>query len=135
MASAALAAVYAVQNRRAHMHPGDPLKKLTALAVPLLPLLVTACAQFQNPDAGDPVVEQQTQRPAGDVIACIEQEAAKHNASYTTSAIPQGTMLEFADSNVIKVRRDNGATIYRYYAGKRHANNLWIEGASKTCAP
>ncbi|WP_118180311.1 hypothetical protein [Paraburkholderia phosphatilytica] len=110
-------------------------KSTAALAVSVLPVLLAACAQFQNPDAGDPVVEQQTQRPAGDVIACVEQEAAKHHASYTTSAIPQGTMLEFADSNVIKVRSDNGATLYRYYAGKRHANNLWIEGASKVCAP
>jgi len=44
-------------------------------------------------------------------------------------------MLDFGDSNVIKVRSDNGATTYRFYAGKRHVNNLWIETAAKTCAP
>jgi hypothetical protein len=44
-------------------------------------------------------------------------------------------MLDFGDSNIVKVRSDNGATQYRFYAGKRHVSNMWIEGASKTCAP
>ena len=44
-------------------------------------------------------------------------------------------MLDFGDSNIVKVRADNGATTYRFYAGKRHVSNLWIEAAGKTCAP
>ncbi len=44
-------------------------------------------------------------------------------------------MLEFGDSNVIKVRFDNGETSYRFYPGERHVSNLWLEGASKKCAP
>ncbi|WP_233884342.1 hypothetical protein [Paraburkholderia flagellata] len=107
------------------------------LAVPLaLSLTLGACAWFQSdPDAGQPVIDSTTNRSVRDVISCLTVEAQRHGASFTTSPLPQGQMLEFGDSNVIKVRTDNGATTYRYYAGKRHASNLWIEGASKTCAP
>ena len=55
--------------------------------------------------------------------------------TYKKTSIPQGVMLEFGDSNVVKVRFDNGETTYRFYPGQRHASNLWIEGASKKCAP
>jgi hypothetical protein len=100
-----------------------------------IPFLLAACAQFQNPDAGEPVSDHPTQRSVNDVVECLTQEAAKYDASFKTTAIPQGSMLDFGDSNIVKVRSDNGATQYRFYAGKRHASNLWIEGASKTCAP
>ena len=107
------------------------------LAVPLaFSLTLGACAWFQsNPDAGQPVIDSTTKRSVQDVISCLTVEASRHGASFTSSPLPQGQMLEFGDSNVIKVRSDNGATTYRFYAGKRHASNLWIEGASKTCAP
>jgi hypothetical protein len=100
-----------------------------------VPLILSACASFQNPDAGEPVIDGNTQRPVGDVTACMTQEAAKHNATFKTTPLPEGQMLDFGDSNVVKIRADNGATTYRFYAGKRHADNLWIEGASKICAP
>ena len=100
-----------------------------------VPLLLSACAYFQNPDSGEPVVDGNTQRPVNDVVACMTQEAAKHNATFKTTPLPEGQMLDFGDSNVVKIRADNGATTYRFYAGKRHVDNLWIEGASKTCAP
>ncbi|MCC8396050.1 hypothetical protein LJ656_26025 [Paraburkholderia sp. MMS20-SJTR3] len=101
-----------------------------------LPLLLSACAYFQkNPDAGEPVTDTTTQRSVDDVVACLTQLANKHNASFKSTAIPQGQMLDFGDSNVIKVRSDAGATTYRFYAGKRHVSNLWIEAAAKTCAP
>jgi hypothetical protein len=74
-----------------------------------VPLLFSACAYFQNPDSGEPVIDGNTQRPVNDVVACMTQEAAKHHATFKTT--------------------------HRFYAGKRHADNLWIEGASKTCAP
>jgi hypothetical protein len=99
------------------------------------PLLFGACASLQNPDAGEPVIDGSTQRPVHDVLACMTQEAAKHNASFKTTPLPEGQMLDFGDSNIVKVRADNGATTYRFYAGKRHVDNLWIEGASKICAP
>lgn len=107
------------------------------LAVPLaLSLTLGACAWFQsNPDAGQPVIDSTTNRSVQDVVSCLTVEAQRHKASFTTSALPQGQMLEFADDNVIKIRHDNGTTEYRYYAGKRHASNMWIEGSSKTCAP
>ena len=101
-----------------------------------VPLLVSACAYFQkNPDAGEPVTDTTTQRSVNDVVACLTQLASNHDAAFKSTSIPQGQMLDFGDSNVIKVRSDNGATTYRFYAGKRHANNLWIESAAKTCAP
>lgn len=107
------------------------------LAVALsIPLLVSACAYFQkNPDAGQPVDDSTTKRSVDDVVACMTQLATSHNASFKSTAIPQGQMLDFGDSNIVKVRSDNGATTYRFYAGKRHVGNLWIEAASKTCAP
>jgi hypothetical protein len=106
----------------------------------VLPLAFTlalgACAWFQrNPDAGQPVIDTTTNRSVDDVVECLTVEANRHNVSFRTTALPQGQMLDFGDSNVIKVRADYGKTTYRFYAGKRHASNLWIEGASKTCAP
>ena len=101
-----------------------------------VPLLLSAGAHFQqNPDAGEPVTDTTTQRSVNDVVACLTQVASNHDAAFKSTSIPQGQMLDFGDSNVIKVRSDNGATTYRFYAGKRHANNLWIESAAKTCAP
>jgi hypothetical protein len=107
------------------------------LALPLaLSFMLGGCAWFQsNPDSGQPVVDTTTNRSVQDVVSCLTVEATHHGASFSTVPLPQGQMLEFGDSNVIKVRADNGATTYRYYAGKRHASNLWIEAASKTCAP
>jgi hypothetical protein len=92
-----------------------------------VPLFLSACAYFQNPDSGEPVIDG--------VVACMTQEAAKHNATFKTTPLPEGQMLDFGDSNVVKIRADNGATTYRFYAGKRHVDNMWIEGASKICAP
>ncbi|PXW22561.1 hypothetical protein [Paraburkholderia caballeronis] len=105
-----------------------------------LPLLITltlsACAYFQkDPDAGDPVVDKTTARSVHDVIECLTVEASKRGASFRTTPLPQGSMLDFGDSNVIKVRADNGGTTYRFYAGKRHVSNLWLENADKSCAP
>jgi pectin methylesterase-like acyl-CoA thioesterase len=113
--------------------PWRPMKQF-ALALSF-PLLLAACSSMQNPDAGEPVIDGSTQRPVGDVVACMTQEAAKHNASFKTTPLPEGQMLDFGDSNVVKIRADNGATTYRFYAGQRHVSNLWIEGASKICAP
>ncbi|MFP6561509.1 hypothetical protein WJ542_24850 [Paraburkholderia sp. B3] len=107
------------------------------LVLPLaLSLALGACAWFQsNPDSGQPVIDTTTNRSVQDVIACLTVEASRHGASFQTTPLPEGQMLDFGDSNVIKIRADNGATTYRFYAGKRHASNLWIEAASKTCAP
>jgi hypothetical protein len=113
----------------------DPFKASLCAAL-LVPFALSACAQFQsNPDAGDPENDTMTQRPVADVVQCLEQEAQKHDTKVSTSPIPQGTMLDFGDSNIVKVRTDNGGTTYRYYAGTRHLSNMWIEAASKTCAP
>ncbi|GAB2893930.1 hypothetical protein GCM10027093_31820 [Paraburkholderia jirisanensis] len=99
-------------------------------------LALSACAQFQsNPDAGDPMKDTMTKRPVDDVVQCMKQEAQKHNTSFKATPIPQGTMLDFGDSNIVKVREDNGGTTYRFYAGQRHMSNMWIEAASQTCAP
>ncbi|WJF92052.1 hypothetical protein QS306_14915 [Paraburkholderia bonniea] len=101
-----------------------------------LPLLLNGCAWLQkNPDSGEPMADITTQRAVDEVLACLTEEAGKHHASFKTTAIPQGSMLDFGDSNVVKVRRDNDVTTYRFYAGKRHVGNLWLENASKTCAP
>jgi hypothetical protein len=109
------------------------MKKLIgALA---LPLLLNACAQFHNPDAGQPEVETAPNKSVDSIVQCLTDEAAKHDAKYTKTAIPQGTMLEFGESNVVKVRFDNGETSYRFYPGERHMSNMWLEGASKKCAP
>ncbi|AET91340.1 MULTISPECIES: hypothetical protein [Caballeronia] len=110
------------------------MKKLAAALA--LPVLFAACAQFHNEDAGQPEVEKSsTQNKVNGIVQCIADEARKHDAKYQQTAIPQGVMLEFGDSNVIKVRYDNGETTYRFYPGKRHPSNLWIEGAGKKCAP
>ncbi|MFC0401132.1 hypothetical protein [Paraburkholderia rhizosphaerae] len=112
----------------------NPLQ--ASLSVVVIACALSACAQFQsNPDAGDPENDTITQRPVADVVQCLEQEARKHDTHFTTSPIPQGTMLDFGDSNIVKVRTDTGGTTYRFYAGKRHMSNMWIEAASKTCAP
>ncbi|WP_028229130.1 hypothetical protein [Paraburkholderia ferrariae] len=101
-----------------------------------LSLTLGACAWFQsNPDSGQPVIDTTTNRSVQDVISCLTVEATRHGASFSTTPLPQGQMLNFGDSNVIKIRADNGTTTYRFYAGKRHTSNLWIEGASKICAP
>jgi hypothetical protein len=109
------------------------------LAVTLsIPFLFAACAQYQashNPDAGDPMKDNMTNRPVNDVIQCMTQAAAKHDTPVKTTPIPQGQMLDFGESNIVKIRADNGATTFRYYAGKRNTSNLWIESASKECAP
>ena len=100
-----------------------------------VPLLLSACAYFQkNPDAGEPVTDTTTQRSVNDVVACLTQVATSHNAAFKSTQIPQGQMLDFGDSNIVKVRSDNGGTTYRFYAGKRHMSNLWLESAGKTCA-
>lgn len=110
--------------------------KASFCATLLIPFALSACAQLQsNPDAGDPENDTITRRPVADVVQCLEQEARKHDTNVSTSPIPQGTMLDFGDSNIVKVRSDNGGTTYRYYAGKRHMSNMWIEAANKTCAP
>ena len=103
-----------------------------------IPLFLGACAEYQashNPDAGDPMKDNMTQRSVSDVIQCMTQEASKHDAPMKATPIPQGQMLDFGESNIVKVRSDNGGTTYRFYAGKRGASNMWIEAASKTCAP
>jgi hypothetical protein len=108
-------------------------KFLAALA---LPLLVAACGRFHNADAGQPEVDTaSTDNRVNAIVQCIAEQAKKHDTQYKQTAIPQGVMLEFGDSNVIKVRYDNGETTYRFYPGERHASNLWIEGAGKKCAP
>jgi hypothetical protein len=44
-------------------------------------------------------------------------------------------MLDFGDSNIVKIRTDDdGSTSFRFYPGKRHPGNLWIEGAARQCA-
>lgn len=106
-------------------------------AVPLFATLaLSACAYFQsNPDAGQPAVERTTARSVHDVIECLTAVASQHGEAFRTSALPQGTMVDFGDSNVVKIRSDNGKTDWRFYAGKRHASNLWIENAGAVCAP
>lgn len=109
--------------------------KKSALVLALT-LTLGACAWFHsNPDSGQPVIDTSTNRSVHDVIECLTVEASRHRVSFRTTSLPQGEMLDFGDSNVIKVRADNGATTYRFYAGKRHVGNLWIEAASKRCAP
>jgi hypothetical protein len=106
-------------------------------AVPLfITLTLSACAYFQNdPDAGNPAVDKTTSRSVNDVIQCLTVQASMHNTSFQTTALPQGSMLDFGESNVIKVREDNGTTTYRFYAGKHHVSNLWLYNVDKTCAP
>jgi hypothetical protein len=112
----------------------DSMKKIIgALALPLV--LLQSCAQFHNPDVGQPEVETATNQSVASIVQCLTDEAKKHDAQFKSTPIPQGTMLEFGDSNVIKVRFDNGETQYRFYPGQRHVGNLWLEGASKKCAP
>ena len=110
------------------------MKKLAvALA---LPVLLAACGRFHNGDAGQPEVDTtSTENKVTSIVQCITDEAKKHNTPVRQTAIPQGAMLEFGESNVVKVRYDNGETTYRYYPGERHPSNLWIEGAGKKCVP
>jgi hypothetical protein len=113
---------------------GKTMKTLAAALA--LPVLFAACAQFHNEDAGQPEVEKSsTENKVNGIVQCITDEAKKHDAKYQQTSIPQGVMLEFGDSNVVKVRYDNGETTYRFYPGQRHPSNLWIEGAGKKCAP
>jgi hypothetical protein len=100
-----------------------------------LSVLVAACASLHNPDAGDPEVAHATSRSVQDVIACMTDNARKHDAPIKSMPLPQGITLDFGDSNIVKVRSDEGQTYYRFYPGKRHVSNLWIEAAGKTCAP
>ncbi|KMY85973.1 hypothetical protein BUMB_01863 [Candidatus Paraburkholderia calva] len=110
------------------------MKKLVAALA--LPLLIVACGCFHNEDAGHPKVNTaSTQNNVTSIVQYLTDEAKKHNTPYTQTPIPQGAMLEFGNSNVVKVRFDNGETTYRFYPGGRHASNLWIEGAGKKCAP
>ncbi|WP_158933735.1 hypothetical protein [Burkholderia sp. S171] len=111
------------------------MKKIAcALALPLF-LLQACVTQYHNADTGQPEVETAPNASVASIVQCLTDEAKKHNATYKQTPIPQGTMLEFGDLNVIKVRFDNGETSYRFYPGERHVSNLWLEGASKKCAP
>jgi hypothetical protein len=113
---------------------GIAMKKLVAALA--LPLLITACGRFHNEDAGQPEVDTaSTENKVTSIVQCLTDEAKKRGTPYKQTAIPQGAMLEFGDSNVVKVRYDNGETTYRFYPGERHPSNLWIEGAGKKCAP
>ena len=98
-------------------------------------LLIAACASMHNPDVGEPEVAHATPRPVNDVITCMTENARKHDAQIKATSIPQGAMLDFGDSNIVKVRTNEGQTYYRFYPGQRHVSNLWIEAAGKTCAP
>ena len=111
------------------------MKRTIYAAAAGLAVLVAGCAQFKNPDMGEPEVDHVTSSPVSDVIGCLMDSAKKHDSPVKTSPIPQGSMLDFGDSNIVKVRTNNGQTTYRFYPGKRHVSTLWIEGASKTCAP
>lgn len=112
------------------------MKRLTLAAAVSIPMLVAGCSLFQsNPDSGEPEIDHTTSRSVNDVVECLTQDAIQHGVSFKSTPIPQGTMLEFGNSNVVKVRDDNGQTSYRFYPGERHMSNLWLEGASKTCAP
>jgi hypothetical protein len=97
---------------------------------------LSACTLFEhNPDAGEPEKVNATTRSTQDVIACMTDAANKSGTPFKASPIPQGQMLDFGDSNIVKIRtEDDGRTSYRFYPGKRHADNLWIEGAGKICA-
>jgi hypothetical protein len=117
---------------RSNQRRGTMKKLLGALA---LPLLLNACAQFHNADAGQPEVEKASSNSVDSIVQCMTDEAQKHDAAFKKTPIPQGVMMEFGDSNVVKIRFDNGETSYRYYPGQRHTSNLWIEGASKKCSP
>jgi hypothetical protein len=103
--------------------------------VAALGLILGACAQFSNPDEGAPTVERNTSATAAQVIDCMQENAKKHDTPVRRTALPQGGMLDFGDSNIVKVRTDNGQTLYRYYPGKRHLNTMWIEQAGRECAP
>ncbi|CBW76521.1 unnamed protein product (plasmid) [Mycetohabitans rhizoxinica HKI 454] len=97
---------------------------------------LSGCMLMQyNPDAGEPEKVASTGRSTQDVIACMTDVARRHHASFRTSPIPQGQMLDFGDSNIVKIRTDDdGSTSFRFYPGKRHPGNLWIEGAARQCA-
>lgn len=97
---------------------------------------LSGCLLMQhNPDAGEPEKIGATNRSAQEVIACMIDAANRRHASFRASSIPQGQMLDFGDSNIVKIRTDDdGSTNFRFYPGKRHSNNLWIEGAARQCA-
>lgn len=99
-------------------------------------LALSGCMLMQhNPDAGEPEKVALTGRSTEDVIACMTEAASRHHASFRASPIPQGQMLDFGDSNIVKIRTDDdGSTSFRFYPGKRHPGNLWIEGAARQCA-
>jgi hypothetical protein len=97
--------------------------------------VLAACAVFDNPDSGEPAKEIASDRATADVIACMKGAAEKHGTPYEITSIPQGEMLDFGDSNIVKIRtQEDGRVSYRFYPGQRHTNTLWIEGAGRTCA-
>ncbi len=85
------------------------MKKLAvALA---LSVLLAACGRFHNADAGQPEVDTaSTDNKVASIVRCITDEAKKHDTPVKQTAIPQGAMLEFGESNIVKVRYDNGET-------------------------
>ena len=110
------------------------MKKIAcALALPLF--LLQACGQFHNADAGQPEVETATNASVTSIVQCLTDEAKKHDAKFKkTPDSPRH------DARIRRFQRDqgslrNGETSYRFYPGERHVSNLWLEGASKKCAP
>jgi hypothetical protein len=97
--------------------------------------VLAACAAFDNPDSGEPAEQSASNGATADVIACMKYAAAKHDTPYEITSIPQGEMLDFGDSNIVKIRtQEDGLVSYRFYPGRRHTNTLWIESAGHTCA-
>jgi hypothetical protein len=115
--------------------PGRAARPNILLSTVGLCVLLGACAQFKNPDEGSAEVEHPTSSTPAQVVSCLKDKAQKHELPVTVSALPQGAMLDFGDSNIVKVRTDNGQTLYRFYPGKRHVKTLWLDTAGADCAP
>lgn len=97
---------------------------------------LAGCAWLNNPDAGEPEVVGTSQRPVADIVTCLKREAIAHHANVRQSPLPQGVMLDFGASNIVKIRTDDtGRTSYRYYPGERSVGSGWINDATRGCAP
>ena len=104
------------------------MKKLAATLS--IPLFLAACAQFQNPDSGEPVADRPTQRSVSDVVNCLTEQAQKHNAPFKTTSIPQGEMLDFGDSNIVRC----APTMAQRNTASTRASVTWTTCGSKAPA-
>jgi len=92
------------------------MKKLVAVLA--LPLLLNACAEFHNADAGQPEVEKASQSSVDSIVQCISDEAKKHEF-YDIMLADSDRLMNTIDQVLESARLRSEARQIERYAQRR----------------